>query len=380
MKILVVAPFDSLHGKRWAERLENLGHDVLGLDITHSSSRQVINNLEIFSIPDSKYDLFPLVSYLGKIFRTRKMIREIEINYRPDVISLNWLYHPISLAVSLFSTRPIIATPWGSDLLIPNLKASDIIRKSGHCFQIRKLISKCSFFTCDAEHMKEALVRFGAKPQLVELIYFGVDVNEFNSSKRSNLFRSKYLTEDRDILILSNRQLAQVYRIDVLLKAISLVEFKIKNRLVLLIASDGPERKSLQNLCNDLGIASFVHFLGRLSDEEMFKSVASADIYVSSSPTDGGIASSVAEAMASSIAVITTDFGDNPKWVSDTGAGLTYSENNELALRDAISKVALDELLRESMGERGRNKILRDNNAITETKKLDAIFKKFAIF
>jgi glycosyltransferase involved in cell wall biosynthesis len=224
--------------------------------------------------------------------------------------------------------------------------------------------------------MKEQLVKLGANPALVEIIYFGIDVNYFSPLKKSEEFRQKFINGSRNIIVTSNRQLAEVYRIDLLLTAVSELDLELQDQLVLLIASAGPQRDSLLQYAYDLKIGEFTRFLGRLSDEDMSTLVASSDLYVSTSPTDGGIASSVAEAMACEVPVITSDFGDNRHWVTESGAGLTFKVNSHSELKSNLEKLIPSRDLRISMGQLGREKIKIDNNSDVETEKLERFFQE----
>ena len=106
----------------------------------------------------------------------------------------------------------------------------------------------------------------------------------------------------------------------------------------------------------------------------MRKSVASCDIYVSTSPTDGGIAASVAEAMSSAIPVVITDFGDNAFWLKNQSAGLLFPANDENRLAAQIISLAKDIKLRKTLGEQARKIIKSDNNLIYETDKVITMY------
>mgnify|MGYP000604086966 CR=1 FL=1 len=93
-------------------------------------------------------------------------------------------------------------------------------------------------------------------------------------------------------------------------------------------------------------------------------------IYVSTSPTDGGIASSVAEAMACEVPVIITRFGDNEKWVKEETAGLLFDSGDVEELIECLIKLASNPELRREVGKRGRKVILVENNSEIEFLKI----------
>jgi glycosyltransferase involved in cell wall biosynthesis len=107
-----------------------------------------------------------------------------------------------------------------------------------------------------------------------------------------------------------------------------------------------------------------------LNDEDFSRATTSCDIYVSTSPTDGGIAASVAEAMAASVPVLITNFGDNAYWLKDQTAGFIFEIGNENELAELILKLATDKEKRKEMGQKGREVILQENNSKIELEKI----------
>jgi glycosyltransferase involved in cell wall biosynthesis len=83
--------------------------------------------------------------------------------------------------------------------------------------------------------MKSALVDFGAKESSVELIYFGTNTRVFSPQIRSVLFRSKYGIQEDDCVVLSNRQLAAVYDIETLLRAVATIKDRSLNLKLVIV-------------------------------------------------------------------------------------------------------------------------------------------------
>jgi glycosyltransferase involved in cell wall biosynthesis len=63
------------------------------------------------------------------------------------------------------------------------------------------------------------------------------------------------------------------------------------------------------------------------------------------------------EAMSCGIAVVGSDSGEIPNVVGD--AGLVVPEGNPLALREAIARLLGDDTLRQDLGRRGRERVLK---------------------
>ena len=82
------------------------------------------------------------------------------------------------------------------------------------------------------------------------------------------------------------------------------------------------------------------------------------------------------EAMAMEIPVVSTTIGSIPELIEDGKEGLLVPERNESALAQAIIKLIDNPSLRQEMGKKGREKILREFNIKTQVNKLLEIWGK----
>ena len=318
-----------------------------------------------------------LVEWVWETIITIKLLKRVILEESPDLINLHWLFHPVANGVAIGSKIPIVSTPWGSDLLVPEYqgRGTKSLFRLFHRFAVKNVIRNSEFFCCDAPHMKDSLIDMGASESQIEIIYFGTDVEFFSPKLRDTDFKHRLGFPDSSVLVLSNRQLAEVYDIPTLFYAFSKA-FRLDVNLRLVIAGGGPLREFLENLAIDLSIEKYVQFTGRLSDADFAIATASADIYVSTSPTDGGIASSVAEAMACEVPVIITRFGDNEKWVKEETAGLLFDSGDVEELIECLIKLASNPELRREVGKRARKIILIENNSEIEFLKIIDLYEK----
>jgi glycosyltransferase involved in cell wall biosynthesis len=111
------------------------------------------------------------------------------------------------------------------------------------------------------------------------------------------------------------------------------------------IIGDGPERRRLERLAEDLGIAKQVRFLGSVSYAEVAKELRSSDIYVSAVPTDG-TSSSLLEAMACGIFPVVVDNAPNRLWIRHGYNGFLYPAGNISALAQLLASAIADPKLR----------------------------------
>jgi glycosyltransferase involved in cell wall biosynthesis len=175
--------------------------------------------------------------------------------------------------------------------------------------------------------------------------------------------------------VLSNRVLANMYDIETFIRASKIVNDQ-NPEIDFVIAGGGPQSESLKEYARIYGSQKGIVFTGRLSNEDFASATNSCDIYVSTSPTDGGIAASVAEAMSAAVPVLITDFGDNSAWLRDETAGNLFKIGDEKQLACLITKLASNSELRQSMGRVGRSVIMKDNNSDIEVRKISDLYKR----
>jgi glycosyltransferase involved in cell wall biosynthesis len=123
----------------------------------------------------------------------------------------------------------------------------------------------------------------------------------------------------------------------------------------LLIAGDGPERASLENLTVQLGLAARVRFLGWLGAAELERELRGSWAHVAPSLWAEPFGFVAAEAMMRGTAVIASDTGGLAEIVQDGKTGFLVPPNDVPALRESISQLFEDRERATRMGEAGRN-------------------------
>jgi glycosyltransferase involved in cell wall biosynthesis len=122
------------------------------------------------------------------------------------------------------------------------------------------------------------------------------------------------------------------------------------------VIGDGPERHRLERVAHELGVERQVRFLGRLPRDRVLSELRRCHALVHPSMHDSG-GWVCLEAMAAGCPVLCLDLAGPAVLVGD-GAGIrvparTPAETERL-LAEAMCRLAGDALLRERMGERGR--------------------------
>ena len=118
----------------------------------------------------------------------------------------------------------------------------------------------------------------------------------------------------------------------------------------LALVGEGPRLAAWRALCESLGIASRVHFLGLRHDVEEI--LAAASVVVAPSMYEEGFGLAALEAMAAGRPVVVTQSGALPEIVQ--GAGLVVPRQDAPALASAIDRLLRNEVLARKLGEAGR--------------------------
>ncbi|GAI99033.1 unnamed protein product, partial [marine sediment metagenome] len=162
--------------------------------------------------------------------------------------------------------------------------------------------------------MEDEIIKLGANPGKIKLSFFGVDTGEFSPPHRSEGLRQRLGISDAPAVI-STRGLSLIYNVETLIKAIPLV-LKEVPPAKFIVAGEGNQRNYLESLSQRLGVSDSVKFVGRIPHNEISQYLASSDVYVSTSLSDG-VPNSLLEAMASGLAPVLTDIAANRLWIKD---------------------------------------------------------------
>jgi glycosyltransferase involved in cell wall biosynthesis len=186
----------------------------------------------------------------------------------------------------------------------------------------------------------------------IKVIYNGVPVNHF---KPQNV-EKKY-----DLIYVG--RLIKIKGLDYLIKAIKGLNLKV------LIVGDGPERNKLQNLAERLNVN--VKFLRYAKYEELPYIYSSSKIALFPSYSREGVLTSMLEAMACGVGIVTTDAGSMKEALERGGIIVRAKDVN--SLRKGI-KEALENY--EELGKAARKNVIANFELRKRTRELLKFYKK----
>jgi glycosyltransferase involved in cell wall biosynthesis len=369
VKICYLANAASIHTVRWVQYFAHRGHEV-HLISTKPYGDEMAENvnlhlLRVFRTPpvrivSSMTNLLPYVVQIGGLLK----------RVQPDILHAHFISDYAFLG-ALSGFHPLVLTAWGSDVLIGPKK--DKISR----FEVKFALRRADLITCDAEHVNAPLVELGANPAKISLINFGVNVQRFSPGPKDEELIKKLEVSDSPVII-SLRSLEPIYDIDSLVSAVRLVLEEVPEAKFL-IAGKGSQEAKLKELAKSLGVAENVVFAGIIPNHQLPRYLRTADVYVSTSLSDAGIAASTAEAMACGLPVIITDFGDNKKWVEDGTNGFLIPLRNPQVLAARIIQLLRNKEIRHEFGQINRQIIEERNDWQKEMRKMGELYESLMI-
>jgi glycosyltransferase involved in cell wall biosynthesis len=312
MKICYLANAQTIHTKRWAQHFSALGHNVSVISFDPAE----IKGVRVISVRRVTHQRH--LNILLNLITIRSLVRKVA----PDILHAHYVTS-YGFAGALAGKHPYVATAWGTDVLIEPEK-SWIYRQ-----MVRFNLSRADLITSMAPHMTDLLVKRGyATVDKIINLPFGVDTNVFNPDKRTRQH------ENQPAIVVSTRRPDYGMDVDTFVKAVPLV-LKAFDNIRFIITGEGPLRQNLEQLAGELGVSGHIEFRGEITHKEMPELLGIADVFVSTSPSDGNNVS-VNEAMACGAFPIATDIPANRAWIEPGKNGLLYPCREVDQLADRI--------------------------------------------
>lgn len=130
----------------------------------------------------------------------------------------------------------------------------------------------------------------------------------------------------------------------------------------------------LINLSKSMGIFDSITFAGSVNENKMIEQLQNSTIYVSTSTSESGLASSTAEAMACGLPVISTDTGDIRLWINEGKGGFVIPSGNPQILAEKIVCLLQNDQEQVEYGKINRQTIVDRYNYQTQMSRMESIY------
>jgi glycosyltransferase involved in cell wall biosynthesis len=240
----------------WPDSLETLAYGAGGA--IHALRRKPWNAL-----------LLPFF-LLAQTFALRGLVKRRQI----DLINSHWLLPQglAAAAVARFAGVPHVATVHGGDVLGLKNRIFTAVK--------RAVLQRCVAVTANSSVTESAVHALAHEELRIERIPLGAAPMPLPEPEATRDVREHYAPDGEILLLFVGRLIPQKGCSD-LLAAMALIN-QSRPDIRLIIAGDGPDRKTLERLSVDLGIARKVEFAGWTSREALVRLYHAASLFVAS--------------------------------------------------------------------------------------------------
>lgn len=206
------------------------------------------------------------------------------------------------------------------------------------------------FISVAEEHKRYLVETEELPPEKTVVIYNGVDLVKFHPGTASEAVRGALGIRPGERVVTTVASLNYYKGVDVFVNAMpALLEEFGNTRFV--IVGDGPERKALEKLAADLGVADRAAFTGIRSDVDEI--LRASDVFVLSSRTEA-FPNVILEAMATGLPVVSSDVGSVAELVGEGKTGHRVPPEDPAALARSIRALLEDGARAKSFGAAAR--------------------------
>jgi glycosyltransferase involved in cell wall biosynthesis len=294
-------------------------------------------------------DSIPFVRHFGFSAACLSGIGEFDVvhtQYHPAIIAGN-LMHQVKKQAHVFTYHGFAPIRiWRNS--IQKLKMID--HRVGTYFSVRlgldRIIAVSNFLK------KELVSWYHLDPELVEVVYNGVDLERFNPRMDGQEARRTYSLGDKPIVAFVGR-LAPYKGPQFLLETIPQVLKEIPEAKFVFVGSARFDVPSIGQIIRRSDIRKAVRFTGYVSDQMLPAFYSSCDVFCYPSLWEG-FGLTPAEAQAAGKPVVAFNTCALPEVVEDGVTGYLVPPRDSAALGEAIVKLLSDSDLRRRMGREGR--------------------------
>jgi glycosyltransferase involved in cell wall biosynthesis len=279
--------------------------------------------------------VFRMVPYL---FNAWKFAGEVDVIH---VFSNSWwswqLFSAPVLWLAWLRKTPVIINYRGGE-------ARDYFNKS--IKWVRPSINKAAAVIVPSGYLKTVFSDFEIEARVIPNI---VNLERFHP--RDNYGR----INARSPRLIITRNLEAIYGISTAIRAVALLRQTVPG-IQLSIAGSGPQREDLQQWVKQEGLEKNIRFTGKLTPEEIAELYQRADIMLNPATADN-MPNSVLEAMASGVAVVTSDVGGIPYLLENNKTALFTEVNNPEAMAKQIGRLLDEPALYEALVNNGLQEV-----------------------
>lgn len=348
--ICMLADAESVHTRKWAQYFAEKDYEV------HLISRR-----------DTRFQYHPHVTLHvlapvgGKIgipvlaSRVRKLVKHIN----PTILHSHYATS-YGLLGRLCHFHPFFISAWGSDIF-------EFPRTPIHKALLRYILKGADVLCSTSHAMAQEMLKYNDRPAVITP--FGVDTEQFSPKVP--------ILSGPEITIGVTKTLEPIYGIEYLIRAFAMLTKEVPQALKLKVIGDGYLRSSLEQLCQELGVAAQVEFLGRIEHVQLQDYLNQMDIICLPSLQESfGVAA--IEACACGRPVVASNVGGLPEIVLDGHNGYLVPPKDPAALKERLKDLIVSPSTMQRMGKAGRELVIEKYQWNKNALLMEQLYEKLA--
>ncbi len=317
--------------------LANRGHEIHFITYKQPVRLELLSNKIFFhEVHVPEYPLFHYQPY--ELALSSKLVDTIKLHK----IDLLHVHYAIPHAYAGYMAKKMLEEEGIFVPMITTLHGTDITLVGKHPVYkpaVTFSINQSDVVTSVSESLKKGTLEIFDIKGEIEVIPNFIDAKKYSTSFTDCQRTNMATEEERIITHISNFR--QVKRIPDVIKVFSKILIEIPSKLIMV--GEGPEKEGAERLCEELGIADKVIFLG--NSNEIDKILCFSDLFLLPSETESfGLAA--LEAMINKVPVISSNAGGIPE-VNKEGVSGFLSDVGDIEdmAANAITILKDDEVL-----------------------------------
>jgi colanic acid/amylovoran biosynthesis glycosyltransferase len=220
--------------------------------------------------------------------------------------------------------------------------------------------------------MKRALMEIGCSSEKIVIQHIGADTEKIN-------FKERAFPSDGKIVILCCGRFVEKKGLIYALQALQLLISK-NPQIELRIIGDGVLRNSIVSFIKENNLSPYIHLLGFQPHRVFVEELKKAHIYIQPSVTaqngdnEGGAPTTLLEAQAAGVPVLSTYHADIPEVVADGKSGFLVPERDAHALAERLEYLIDHPEEWSTMGREGRRHVEMNYNICKAANNLENIY------
>jgi glycosyltransferase involved in cell wall biosynthesis len=280
------------------------------------------------------------------LWAIRKPLLRVHRRWPFDVIHAHMLVPDgwAAAAVGAELEVPVVATGHRADVLdVP-------ARGARHAAQVERAVETIDQVVTVSRAIGDAAEALGRPRRAIRVVPNGADTQVFYPRERRAARERLGLPPDEPTISYVGK-LVPRKGVDTMVEAMGVLAARRDPVPLLVVAGIGELRGAMEARASELGVGDRIRFLGKVPHEEVPWVMATGDVFVLPSLSEG-LPTVVCEAMACGLPVVATAVDGTPEAVRDGETGYLVPPREPKALADALGRVLDDADGAERMRER----------------------------